>query len=151
MFKKILIPLDGSELSEKVLPYASKLAKQIGAEVVLLKVVPTPIHEYSFSGLAGLSSQPIHPTPAEDLYAQAEGYLQRVAFDYFPDQNVTLEVSGGSTAETILDFATAQGVGLIAMTTHGRGGIARLVLGSVADEIVRLAHIPVLLVRPQAG
>ena len=151
MLKKILVPLDGSERSETVLPHVSQLAKRIGAEVILLRVVTTPRHEYSFTDLSGLNMRPAPLTPAEDLRAQAEGYLQRVAFDYVPDQNVTFETSGGPTAETILDYATAQEVGMIAMSTHGRGGLARLVMGSVADEIVRLAHIPVLLVRPQVG
>ena len=151
MLKKILVPLDGSELSETVLPHVSQLAKRIGAEVILLRVVTTPRHEYSFTDLTGLGMHPAPLAPAEDLRAQAEGYLQRVAFDYFPDQNVTFETSGGPTAETILDHATAQEAGMIAMSTHGRGGLARLVMGSVADEIVRLAHIPVLLVRPQVG
>lgn len=151
MFKKILVPLDGSELAETVLPYVSQLAKRIGAEVILLRVVPSPVREYSFPGLAGVSMPPLPPSPTQDLHAQGEGYLQRVAFDYFPDQNVTLEVLSGPTADTILELAAAQEVGLIAMTTRGRGGLMRMVLGSVADQVVRLAHIPVLLVRPQGA
>jgi nucleotide-binding universal stress UspA family protein len=82
------------------------------------------------------------------MYAQAEGYLQRVAFDYFPDQSVTLQVSGGPIGNNILDFAANLDVDLIAMTTHGRGGVSRLVMGSVADEIVQRSHLPVLLLRP---
>ena len=81
-------------------------------------------------------------------YAQAEGYFQRVAFDYFPDSAVTLEVSGGPTTDSILDFARTRDVDMIAMTTHGRSGITRMVLGSVADEVVRRSHLPVFLVRP---
>lgn len=151
MNNKILVPLDGSELSEAILPHVATLAKSMHAEVVLLRVITTTINEPMYMGLATLPA-PLPPrAPEADVYAQAEGYLQRVAFDYFPDQNVTLEVSGGPTAETILDFAASQNIGLIAMTTHGRGGLARMVMGSVADEIVRLSHVPVLLVRPQHG
>lgn len=151
MFKKILVPLDGSELSEAILPHVSKLAKSVGAEVVLLRVVTMPINETIYAGLPTMPVQPIQPTSERDLYAQGEGYLQRVVFDYFPDQNVTFEVSGGPTTDAILDFAAGQGVDLIAMTTHGRSGLSRTVLGSVSDEIVRRSHLPVLLWRPQSN
>jgi nucleotide-binding universal stress UspA family protein len=57
---------------------------------------------------------------------------------------------GGPIADAILDTAVATDVDLIAMSTHGRGGLARLVLGSVADEVVRRTHVPVLLIRPMA-
>jgi nucleotide-binding universal stress UspA family protein len=101
--------------------------------------------------LAGFPTMPVMPAPPppeEDLHAQAEGYLQRVAFDLLPDQNVTLSVVGGPTADNILELATQMDVDLIAMTTHGRSGVGRMVMGSVADEIVRRSHLPVLLIRP---
>ena len=151
MFKKILVPLDGSELSEAVLPQVQNLAKSTGAQIILLRVVPMPVIEYAYTGLPTFPVQPIPVPPNRDLAAQAEGYLQRVAFDYFPDQNVGLECLTGPTTETILDFAKTEGVDLIAMTTHGRGGLSRMVLGSVTDEIVHQASIPVLLVRPSSA
>lgn len=151
MFKKILIPLDGSTLSESILPHVSQLAKSIGAQVVLLRVVSTPIPETSYAGLYAMPVPAAPTAPERDPYAEAEGYLQRVAFDYFPDQTVTLQVAGGPTGENILDLATDQDIDLIAMTTHGRSGLSRMVLGSVADEVVRRSHLPVLLLRPPNG
>lgn len=148
MFKKILVPLDGSELSEAVLPHVKKLAETVGAEVILLRVITTPVSEYVYTGLPTFPVPSLPVTSNRDLFAQAEGYLQRVAFDYFPDQPVTLQELGGPTTDSILGFAETQHVDLIAMTTHGRSGLSRMVLGSVTDEVVRRSHVPVLLVRP---
>jgi nucleotide-binding universal stress UspA family protein len=146
MYKKILVPLDGSPVSEKVLPHVSELAECTGAEIVLLRVVPMPAYENVFADTS------LTPAPAPEevgARAHAEGYLQRVAFDFFPAKlQVSYEVSGGPIAETILDYAAGIQADLIAMSTHGRTGLARIVIGSVADEIVRRANLPVLLVRP---
>lgn len=147
MYKKILVPLDGSPLAEKVLPHVRALAQCVGAEVVLLRVVPTPTYEAVF---ADTLLTPAPPNDEHNARSHAEGYLQRVAFDYFPSEvRVIYEVSSGPVAETILDYASGIEADLIAMSTHGRSGLARLVLGSVADQIVRRSHLPVLLVRPE--
>lgn len=148
MYKKILVPLDGSLLSEAILPHVSELAKSCGAEVVLMRVAPAPVTAVSYAGLNPLLPYTPAPTQGRDIFAEVEGYLQRAAFDYFPDQHVTLQVTGGPTANNILETATSMGVDLIAMTTHGRSGVSRMVMGSVADEIVRRSHLPVLLLRP---
>ena len=146
MYKKILVPLDGSRASEAVLGHVAKLAEMTGAEIILLRVVTTPVLEFANTDFVPpLSPSDTHP----DLFAQADGYLQRVAFDLFPGNlPVTYQVMGGPIAEAILDTTAATDVDLIAMSTHGRGGLARLVLGSVADEVVRPSHVPVLLIRP---
>lgn len=147
MYKKILVPLDGSELSEGVLPHVNALAKCMGSQIVLLRVITAPVYETVFA-----DTLVAHPVPNEEVgtRAYAEGYLQRVAFDQFdPKVQVTYEVSGGPIAETILDYASGVEADLIAMSTHGRSGIARMVIGSVADEIVRRSNLPVLLVRPE--
>ncbi len=149
MYKKILVPLDGSEASEAVLPHVTTLAQSLNAQVVLLRVVTAPVYEFSRPDFVPpLAPRDTYP----DLFAQADGYLQRVAFDMFPSNlQVAYEVSGGPIADSILDMADALDVDLIAMSTHGRGGLARMVLGSVADEIVRRSHLPVLLIRPRNG
>lgn len=146
MYKKILVPLDGSRASEAVLPHVAKLAEMTDAEIVLLRVVTQPVFELANSDFVPpLSPSETHP----DLFSQADGYLQRVAFDLFPGNlNVTYQVMGGPIPDAILDTAAATDVDLIAMSTHGRGGLARMVMGSVADEVVRRAHMPVLLIRP---
>lgn len=146
MYKKILVPLDGSTFSETVLPHVRMLAESVGAEVILLRVMTVGMYDSVFAPSAQL---PLQRNPEEDTRAQAEGYLQRVAFDYFPPEvTVRLEVSSGNTPETILDYVEGENVDLIAMTTHGRSGISRLMVGSVAEEIVRRSHVPVLMVRP---
>lgn len=146
MYKKILVPLDGSSFSEAVLPHVRMLADSVDAEVILLRVMTVGMYESVFAPSAQL---PLQRNPEEDTRAQAEGYLQRVAFDYFPPEvTVRLEVGSGNTPETILDYVEGENVDLIAMTTHGRSGISRLMVGSVAEEIVRRSHVPVLLVRP---
>jgi nucleotide-binding universal stress UspA family protein len=148
MYKKILVPLDGSETSEAVLPHVAALAQCTGAQVVLLRVVTQPMYETVF-GDTVLN----HTTPLpEDTGARshAEGYLQRIAFDYFDNSDrVVFEVCAGPVAETIMDYAAGIDADLIAMSTHGRSGLARMVIGSVADEVVRRSHLPVLLVRPE--
>lgn len=146
MYKKILVPLDGSRASEAVLPHVTMLAELMRAEIVLVRVVTTPVFEFStLDYVPPLSPSETHP----DLFAHADGYLQRVAFDLFPsDVKVSHNVMGGPVADAILDTASAIDADLIAMSTHGRGGLTRMVMGSVADEILRRSHVPVLLIRP---
>jgi nucleotide-binding universal stress UspA family protein len=155
MYERILVPLDGSEFAEQVLPYAEALAEKFGSQVILLTVVvptspaivPTPI---------GLPvAQPISPYTAEalseameDMQQESEQYLQAVA-KRLKDQgmHVDHEVVEGWPADVIVERSKEAGASLIAMTTHGRGGLGRLVMGSVADEVLRKAPCPVLLVR----
>ena len=147
MYKKILVPLDGSETSEAVLPHVAALAQCTGAQVVLLRVVTQPMYETVF-GDTVLN----HTTPLPEdtgTRSHAEGYLQRIAFDYFDNSaQVVFEVCAGPVAETIMDYAAGIDADVIAMSTHGRSGLARMVIGSVADEVVRRSHLPVLLVHP---
>jgi len=148
MYKKILVPLDGSETSEAVLPHVIALAHCAGAQIVLLRVITQPMYETVFGDTVLNSAKPSPETAG--ARAHAEGYLQRVAFDYFePRDNVVSEVCAGPVAETILDYAAAINADLIAMSTHGRGGLTRMVIGSVADQVVRRAQLPVLLARPE--
>jgi nucleotide-binding universal stress UspA family protein len=148
MFKKILVPLDGSQLSEAILPHVSELAKSLGAQIVLLRVVPTPVHKLEFAGFPAVPVSPAPPVPTRDLFGEADSYLEAIAYQYFPDQQVTLEVAGGTAGDNILSCADSLEVDLIAMTTHGRSGFSRMVMGSIADEVVRRSHLPVLLLRP---
>jgi len=154
LYERILVPLDGSELAEGVLPYVEELAKRLGSEVVLLQAV---------TSLAQLMSQAAASDPTamsavsvevarqehEALVAAARDYLTRIA-DRLVHQGIATQVEAvdGSAGGAILDYLRAQEVSLIAMSTHGRGGLGRLVFGSVADAVLRQTHLPVLLVRP---
>jgi nucleotide-binding universal stress UspA family protein len=145
MFRKILVPLDGSALAEEALPYALHLIREMGGELVLLHVV-TPV----------IFATPMHNIATADVWTtiytqqQEEGaaYLAEVArrediAAFHPE----VLVQEGQVADVILSTVENQAVDTIVMATHGRGGIARWVLGSQADRIVRHSSVPVLLVR----
>jgi nucleotide-binding universal stress UspA family protein len=133
----ILIPLDGSPLAEQALGPALDLACLMQSRCTLLQVVEThSAHEKGANGL-----------PAK---AEAEIYLRRIAArlrEQGPQVRTRL-VAARHVAEAILEEAEMLGSNLIALATHGRGGINRLLLGSVADKLVRLAMCPVLVYRP---
>lgn len=143
MYKRILVPLDGSEFAEAALPYARSLAECTGGELVLLRVVRQPI--YAYAGPDPLLSK----TLQEDTLAECADYLDHVAADLKSDgYKVTTETGTGPVAETILEFAQGLGADLIAMSTHGRSGLARWFIGSTADKVMRASTLPVLLTRP---
>lgn len=144
MYKKILVPLDGSELAEQVLPHVSQLAGCTGAEIVLLRVPSEPLYEYL------VPDPEIAVEMHRDIELAAQVYLDEIATEL---RSMALKVEtrvvwGAPVQDTILDVARELNADLIAMSTHGRSGLARIVIGSVADEVVRHAPAPVLLVRP---
>ena len=143
MYKKILVPLDGSEFAEAALPHARAFAECTGAEIVLLRVVTQPIHAYT-------APDPLlYDSLQKDTVAECTDYLERVAADLkAAGYKVTTETGAGPVVETILEFAQGIGADLIAMSTHGRSGLARWFIGSTADKVVRAATLPVLLTRP---
>lgn len=143
MYKKILVPLDGSPLAEAVLPHAQALAKSEGAEIVLLRVPLTPNIEF-------LSRNPaIAEKMIEDVEKQTEGYLEsEVELLKQSGTNVSSIMREGPIPETILAVADETHADVIAMSTHGRSGIQRWLMGSVADRVVHHAHIPVMLIHP---
>ncbi len=143
MFKKILVPLDGSELAESVLPKVKALAQCTGAEIALLRVAVAPVN-------ASISMEPLVALDIDrDAEAEAMAYLGGVETQLRAEGFRASKWMGrGAIAETILEFARNADADMIAMCTHGRGGLARLVIGSIADEVVRHAAVPVLLVRP---
>jgi nucleotide-binding universal stress UspA family protein len=146
MFNKILVPLDGSELAEAVLPQVGSIARCTGASVILLRVLVEPSFEYAYPDPMLLEQ--VHQQVRED----AQEYLDRMALQ-LKEQGfvVTVEMGRGPVAETILKCAEGMQADLIAMSTHGRSGMARWLLGSVADRVVHASPIPVLLVRPGPG
>ena len=144
MYKKILVPLDGSTLAEAALPHAQALASSEDAEIYLLRVSVNPAAEFSFSD-PSLAADFIDAMEAETLaYLQSiRSRLQRAGI------RTSFLIRKGSTAETILEVAVGVHADIIAMSTHGRSGISRWLLGSVADRVVHHSQVPVLLIRPQ--
>ena len=143
MFKTIVVPLDGSPLSEQVLPKAAELAKCFpDAKFVLLEVIkpmtPSVVDALVFSN----SSEVETLTPEK-----AMEYLRRVAAKYFPGMHLRIMAEEGGAAEIILQTAKDVKADLIAMASHGRSGVARLTLGSVTDRVINHTDIPVLVVK----
>lgn len=142
----ILVPLDGSRLAETGLPFAKALASQLSADVVLQRTIVPP---------ALLYGEQIVPSAApvlEDLEAEARDYLETQR-ERVEDAGVTVKVAVdvGFPVEAITTTADRTGADLIVLTTHGRTGPARTVLGSVADGLVRHAHCPCLVIPARAA
>ena len=144
MFEKILVPLDGSALAQAILPYVMALAKGFHSRVILLHVAETALD---------------HEAPEQKTYADetmerirplAENYLVGVA-DELRREGIDTEtkVVKGRAAAQIMEHCEQENVGLIALSTHGRSGLARWVMGSGIDQILRACEQPVLLVRPR--
>jgi nucleotide-binding universal stress UspA family protein len=154
--QRILVPLDGSALSEAVMPVVLEMAQPLGASLVLLRVVVPSMDEGPMLG-GGLGFQGWGPVgewigtlpSMEEERQKAEAYLQAVKEKIPPHIPVATEVRTGTLPDAILQAAREVGADLIAMSTHGRSGLGRLVLGSVTDLVVRLSRVPVLVVRPQ--
>ncbi|MBA7549450.1 hypothetical protein ES705_41931 [subsurface metagenome] len=127
MWKKILVPLDGSDLAELALPYAEELANAFKSEVILLHV----------------------NEPAESHYRHMhELYMQEVA-DRMKERikKVSPVVVSGKSADEIISYAEKNDVGLIIITSHGRSGIMSWATGSIASKLLQAAAVPLLLVR----
>ena len=142
MYKKILVPLDGSELAKRALDEAEKLANCFGAEIVLFEVAP-------FMPIYG-SPELVTPLIVDEKQKEAaEKYLVNLSEELKKKGfKVTAVVrTGQQVAVEIIDFAKESGANLIVMCTHGRSGISRWVLGSVALKVLTRAETPILLIR----
>ena len=135
-WKRIAVALDGSERSEAILPEAAALAKKMGAVLEVLHVIHPVV-------AGGAGEVPV-VLPPKDPMPYLDGVLKRLAAEGLPPQVAILE---GGTSQAILRHLEASGAGLLCMTTHGRTGMTRILLGSVAEEILRKAPCPVLLRR----
>jgi nucleotide-binding universal stress UspA family protein len=143
LYNKILVPLDGSELAECVLPHVKTIAAGCSTgNVVLLRIVePLP---------AGTPPAVDFEVVQKACVKEAEKYLARIQAKLSKEGlNAETKVLTGRPAETITDFTRREKVDLIALATHGRSGINRWVFGSVADKLVRSSSVPVLLIRPK--
>lgn len=144
MFRKILVPLDGSPLAEAVLPHVRELAHCHNSEIVLLRVATYPLFDYS------ITDPRLILELRENAQAEASSYINSIAADLKREGfKITTEVVEGAVAEAIVSLAESAQADLIAMSTHGRTGIQRLFLGSVANRVVQMSKVPVLLIRPQ--
>lgn len=145
MFTRILVPTDFSEPSDAALDYARALADKFGASLHLLHVIEPNYQTAALSNEAYIGTS---PGIYEVLVKEAQS---KFAHRGFPadraGSRATTEVMTGISADTIVDFAADQQIDLIVMGTHGRTGLAHLLMGSVAEHVVRTAPCPVLTVR----
>jgi len=144
MYKRILVPLDGSKLSEAVLPHVEEIAKGLNCEIVLLHVIPLPVPVFD------TPASPFDHNLLRDQEQDATRYMKEVCAKLEMDEaRVNFLVREGDVTQLILDVAHEVQADLIAMSTHGRSGALRWLLGSVTDRIVRHSPIPVLAIRPK--
>jgi nucleotide-binding universal stress UspA family protein len=152
MFEKILVCLDGSSISEEILPFVTEEALAHSSKVVLLRVVGLPevLIPINIPGEPGI---PISTAGAVRRISKEENeandYLKGIARlirkEGLKVQRVVLH---GSAGESIINYVQEHNCKLIAIATHGHGGIRRIVLGSTADFVLRNSPIPLLMVRP---
>ncbi|MCS7206450.1 MAG: universal stress protein [Dehalococcoidia bacterium] len=155
-YKRIIVPLDGSPLAEEVLPHAETLASLCQAEVALVQVVPL-VNQVLNMGLAG--GPDVGPYPPAHIEAltkameaeveRAKAYLEHTAERLRrKGLRVSTQVRRGDAGEEIVAAAREGQADLIAISTHGRSGLSRLVFGSVAETVIRQAGVPVLVIKP---
>jgi len=141
MFKKVLVPLDGSTLAENTLPFVINLAKEgCVEEVVILNVVEIPIM---------WSSESFDIFPLKNAqFRRAQKYLAGIETK-LSDEGIKIkaEILEGAAAKCIVEYAQSNAVDLIVIGTHGYTGMKELVFGSVALKVLHDAHVPVLLIK----
>jgi nucleotide-binding universal stress UspA family protein len=145
--RKVLVPLDGSPIAEQVLPHAEAVARTLGSDLLLFHVFE-PMRKYA-GGLVYRALPDEVVNEENDRRKQAGlSYLDEISKKFkAPEILVSIEVTRGSPAEQILDYAETHGTDLIAMSTHGRSGIGRWVFGSVTDKVLHSGDTAVLVVR----
>jgi nucleotide-binding universal stress UspA family protein len=169
MYKRVLVPLDGSAVGEAALAHVANLVKGTNATVTLLTVAPTPERMQKVKVVAGdvqgaagqfdnFALQEMHYFDEGETEQQATSRVKEDADSYLAKAAQPLREGGVSVAHDVLigddpadaiaDYATEGDFDVIAMATHGREGISRLISGSIAEKVLHRAGIPVLLVQP---
>lgn len=151
---ELLVPLDGSKQSEKVLPHVERLASRLKAEVTLLHVVMPLYQVYTaaegigYYGGMGMTRVPYTEEQMKPLKTSAESYLQKVN-SRLTEEGVktSYKVIVGSAGEEIIKMADETAADMVAMSTHGESGFSRWEQGSIADKVLRAGNTPLLLVR----
>ena len=142
MYRRALVPLDGSMVAEAIVPFILEIAGPLDMEVALLRVVVPAVP------MAVELSSSSHVQDVEKFRADAEQYLASVATGLRArGVRATTHVRVGEAVDEILACAQEVGADVIAMSTHGRGGLGRLLFGSIAEAVLRQAEIPVFLMR----
>lgn len=142
MFRRVVVPLDGSPVAEGIMPFLMQIAGPLDLEIVLLRVLQ-PIPPEVIEG-----SRYVVLEDVEKRTAEAREYLAPIAERLAHNGvRVTVQVRRGEPVLEILASVKETGADLIAMTTHGRSGLGRLLFGSVAEAVLRQSEVPVFLMR----
>jgi len=146
MFNRIVVPLDGSETGEAILPYIRELAEKLRPEIILLQVVVPSQHVHTVGGLDYVR---FAEEQLKLMRADAKQYLEKASKKLTGTGSIIrLEVRLGDVAQEIIKLADETDTNLIAISTHGRSGIRQWIFGSVAHKVLQVSNTPVLLVRP---
>jgi nucleotide-binding universal stress UspA family protein len=149
VYKKIMVPLDGSKLAECVLPHLETVVKGSDSPEVLLVRAVEPIAIPYGREAAEIESMEQLKAFEDHNKVEAEKYLQEIAAQLRKGGiNASTYVIFGRAAEVLTEFASHNALDLIIIATHGRSGISRWVMGSVAERLIRSVAIPILVVRP---
>ncbi len=152
MFKRILVPLDGSSLAEQAVPHAEIFARIFGSKIILLQVLePTSYHE---------NPKAVDPLTWQIRKAESDMYLQGLALRIQKNLGGNLTTKNGKTksrvdyviregkiAENIVNFAHSEKIDLLVISSHGSGGLSRWNISSITQKVINLIYLPVLLVR----
>jgi nucleotide-binding universal stress UspA family protein len=153
---RVMVTLDGSEVSKAALPHAEYLAKALGVELVLFQVTDSEADLMAASTPVGVPPAPsISADAAQRVAAEQHATVEAELREYAAAlrsrglDDIVVEVISGRPSDAILDASDRLDVDLVVMATHGRGGLGRMLLGSVADSVTRnTQHAAVLLIRP---
>ncbi|CAM3495993.1 universal stress protein [Deinococcus saxicola] len=142
---RILVTTDGSELGQHALIHAQGLAQALGAELIVLSIQTDPLvaayGEYAYA----------MPTPNETM-DEMKACLEHILHERVPDARIMVErAQGRHVSCAILDVAREEGAQMIVMTTHGRSGLGRALMGSVAQAVAQHSPVPVLLIKGDQG
>ena len=143
MYRKILVPLDGSKRAEKILPHVEELARRYKAKVIFLQVIENKVVPTPEGAFISLTDQDF-----EQAIKQAETHLAGIKGE-FREKNIECQtrVTFGPVVEGIISMAAQEGVDLIALASHGRGGLSRVFYGSVAAGLLHRVDRPLLIIR----
>lgn len=151
MYKKILVPLDGSELAECVLSHVKNLSSPNELpEIILFRVCEPPVILADFPAILQEDWDDHVKKETEHMNQQCSLYLNVVEQKLKQSGlSVTTQTALGRPAEQIIEYAEKNKVDVILMATHGRSGISRWAYGSVADKVLRSSPVPVMVIRPE--
>lgn len=151
MFSKILVGIDGSEYSRNAVNYALDLASKYDSDLFLLAIVPSKVHHGDSSGVFGM----VAPSYFQEYKKEAEKWFEEIIA--YINNNTTIDTKTKvksevittpfSTAASILNYAEERDVELIVVGTRGNSGLKKMLLGSVATDVVTYAYCPVLVIK----